>query len=404
MMKSRKPNTIQNESLNMTSDVKTISPRMRVIRSIRQWIDDGDLLHGDRLPAEMTLAQQLDVSRDTVRAALKHLEEQGLLSNSRNRTRRVVAQAQQQKQTHSLSLMAKSIAVLASFGNVKEPQPSSFMVVVQHEAVEQITRSGWHALRLEPQHVAEPGFCKQLLSDPPAGLLITEGVINHQPARDLIQQCAQAGVPIVINDDEPEIPGCDHVIFDHFAGSRMVTEYLIQQGARNITPLFCCDPNRLWAQRRLAGYQAAMQDAGLEPMAVNWVPAMYDNATDHTAKQHLELQSRLFIGYLAPQLAGPRVPDAVITINDGHTFPVAIACRILGLEPNVDIKIAGYDNTWTESYERPLESTVPIVTVDKNNPQAGQEMVRLLVERLEHRLADEPQIRKIQPRLVIPNA
>jgi DNA-binding LacI/PurR family transcriptional regulator len=102
-------------------------------------------------------------------------------------------------------------------------------------------------------------------------------------------------------------------------------------------------------------------------------------------------------------LRSQRVPDAVITINDGHVFPVAAACRMLGFEPNVDIKIAGYDNSWMSAPERELEPTRPIVTVDKNNPQAGRVMVELLVGRIEKRISDQPHVRKIEPLLVFPS-
>lgn len=389
-----------NEETDMASGVQTISPRMRVIQSIRKWIDDGRLTQGDRLPAEMALARQLDVSRDTVRAALKHLEEQGLLTNSRNRSRQVVTQAI--KHSAGQSLMSRSIAVLASFGADEMLYNRYNMGVVQQEAVEQITREGWHALRLHPEQVAQENFAKLLLADPPAGLLISEGVINNDKARLLIERFIQAGVPVVVNDDDPDIDGCDHVIFDHFKGSQMVTEYLIQQGARHIVPLFSCDNRHTWAQRRLAGYESAMQQAGMEPMQAIWIDVHMNKSMSRSEKTYFDVQTHLFLGYLVQLLQSDHKPDAIITINDGHTFPIAAACRILGLKPNVDIKIAGYDNSWMDSFEKELEPTLPIVTIDKNNPQAGREMVRLLVDRLENRLSHEPHVRKIEPLLIFP--
>lgn len=397
MSRKQIQNTVEAE---MASQPQALSPRMRVIRSIRQWIDEGELIDGDRLPAEMALARKFDVSRDTVRAALKQLEQQGLLSISRNRSRQVVAQPK--KHSAGQSLMSKSIAVLGSFGRPGQQYASSNMGMVQQEAVEQIAKSGWHAIQLQPQQVAEEGFAKQLLADPPAGLLIAEGVVGNDQARALVEKFIQDGVPVVINDDDPDLAGCDHVIFDHYTGSHMITEHLIQLGAKNIVPLFLCDMNRTWAQKRLAGYQAAMQESGLDPMAATWIDVHWDQTISCPDEKRFELQTRLFVGYLLPLIQSERVPDAIITINDGHTYPIAAACRILGLEPNVDIKIAGYDNSWMNSFEIELEPTRPIVTVDKNNPQAGHEMVQLLVDRLEKRLPDQPHVRKIKPLLVIP--
>lgn len=375
---------------------------MRVISSIRQWINQGELAQGDRLPAEMQLARKFDVSRDTVRAALKDLEDQGLLTSSRNRTRQVAAR-QPQASTGS-SLMSKSIAVLASFGELDKRYPDTNMAVVLQEAVEQIASAGWHAIHLQSQQVAQDDFVCQLLADPPAGLLIAEKVIGNDKARVMVQRLLEAGVPIVINDEEPDIKGCDQVIFDHYAGSYELTTYLVKQGAKNIAPLFFCEQDHLWVARRFAGYEAAVKKAGLQPLPVTWIDSRWDQSLNCSQDQRFEMQTRLFVGYLVSLLKADCVPDAIITINDGHTYPIAAACRLLGVEPNVDIKIAGYDNSWMHSFENELEPSRPVATIDKNNPEAGREMVQLLIDRIEHRLTSKPQIRKIKPYLVIPDS
>jgi GntR family transcriptional repressor for pyruvate dehydrogenase complex len=55
-------------------------PRQQVERQIKQAILDGSLRNGDRLPAEHTLAQSFNVSRATIREALRSLIESGLLT------------------------------------------------------------------------------------------------------------------------------------------------------------------------------------------------------------------------------------------------------------------------------------------------------------------------------------
>lgn len=378
----------------------THSPRMKVISTIRRWIDKGELNCGDRIPAELSLAQQLEVSRDTVRAALQDMEDQGLLTSSRNRTRQVANVPA--KPRSGASLMSRSIAIIANFGDPDRNFDASTMGAVQQEAMQEITSSGWHAIRLEPKQAAEESFIDQLLYDPPAGLLMTENSLSNPQVQQLVARLRQAEIPVVVNDDEPEIHDCDHVIFNHYAGSHMVTDYLIQHGCKHIKPIYFCDRHLAWASRRQAGYEAAMREAGLKPMEVQWVDPRWDRTNGEFDEERFEMLTRLFVGYLAPLLNSDRKPDAVMVINDGHVYPIASACRVLGLEPNKDILLGGYDNSWSISYERFVEPHNPIVTIDKNNPKAGREMVRLLIDRLEGRIEPVPQIRSIEPLLIEP--
>ena len=61
----------------------TNTAAQEVIAHIRGMIRSGELKPGDRFPAERTLAQQLGVSRNTVREALHYFEAIGLASTRR---------------------------------------------------------------------------------------------------------------------------------------------------------------------------------------------------------------------------------------------------------------------------------------------------------------------------------
>jgi GntR family transcriptional repressor for pyruvate dehydrogenase complex len=57
-----------------------LRPRQQVESQIKQAILEGSLRDGDRLPAEQALAQSFNVSRATIREALRSLVEAGLLT------------------------------------------------------------------------------------------------------------------------------------------------------------------------------------------------------------------------------------------------------------------------------------------------------------------------------------
>jgi hypothetical protein len=110
--------------------------------------------------------------------------------------------------------------------------------------------------------------------------------------------------------------------------------------------------------------------------------------------------ARHLVGHLAAHLTGPRAADAIMCGSDGQTITLAAACRQLHLEPGEDVAVVGYDNYWRDVPSRKFEPYVPPATVDKRNTDSGAAMVRLLLDRMEGKLPDEPVVRRIDPVLV----
>lgn len=72
------------EGLDLShAEVRLVSGYQAVLEVLRREVALGRLLPGDRLPAERALAEQLGVSRETVRQALRVLEGSGLVEVSR---------------------------------------------------------------------------------------------------------------------------------------------------------------------------------------------------------------------------------------------------------------------------------------------------------------------------------
>jgi DNA-binding transcriptional MocR family regulator len=99
--------------------IENSSPKVRSIRPLKQWIQEGKLLSGEQLPAENKLACLLGVSRTTVRAAVKFIEREGLLRSSENRCRVVMGPAQP-----TSGLVSEAIAILIHLGDIT-PSKSS---------------------------------------------------------------------------------------------------------------------------------------------------------------------------------------------------------------------------------------------------------------------------------------
>jgi GntR family transcriptional regulator, transcriptional repressor for pyruvate dehydrogenase complex len=77
----------------MLTPVRQIAAHELVVDQMRRAIESGQFRPGDRLPSERDMADQLDVSRTTVRAAASVLEHEGLLVVKRGRGGGFIVQA-----------------------------------------------------------------------------------------------------------------------------------------------------------------------------------------------------------------------------------------------------------------------------------------------------------------------
>ncbi|WP_051423384.1 FadR/GntR family transcriptional regulator [Arthrobacter sp. MA-N2] len=99
-------------------------PRQQVESQIKQAILDGSLRDGDRLPAEHALAQSFNVSRATVREALRSLVEAGLLTKGPGTTSGLFVQSVDHN-SFSRVVSDRLISVL-DIGSVTPDEVSNF--------------------------------------------------------------------------------------------------------------------------------------------------------------------------------------------------------------------------------------------------------------------------------------
>jgi len=73
--------------------IRKIAVHELVVQRLRRAIHLGDYLPGDRLPSEREIAERLEVSRETVRDAIKVLEKEGYLVSRRGASGGIVVTA-----------------------------------------------------------------------------------------------------------------------------------------------------------------------------------------------------------------------------------------------------------------------------------------------------------------------
>lgn len=369
----------------MKTGEQTISlpPRARVIHYLRQALAAGVFAPGDQLPSEQELCRQVRVSRTTVRAALQTLEAEHFL-NCEGR-RRFISAAHAGSPRKS-TLFTETIAVLDDEVYPEDEASCWGEWEVFYHLNREAVRRNCHTFSFKTGDFT-PAKAEHLVREHPLGLILLHQ--NRTPSeaiRRLLDGCRSAGIPLVrYESDTPECPGADVIASDHRQGCAELTRWLIGQGKKRILRywrLNSLDPARpSWLVQRDLGYEDAMREAGLEPLpAVEYT--YYDQDRTPTRR---DFDCRVYeaMGRLYEYQALHGRVDAVVCASDGVTFSVAAACRKLGLKPNRDLWIAGYDNNYYNCPDRMFEETLPLVTADKNNRRLGLALFEQLLRRRE---------------------
>ncbi|GAA3819230.1 LacI family DNA-binding transcriptional regulator [Sphaerisporangium flaviroseum] len=128
-------------------------------------------------------------------------------------------------------------------------------------------------------------------------------------------------------------PGFDSVHTDDAEGGRLVAEHLLARGHRRLAFLGEAQRTHLYvspSQRRLAGYRAALAEAGHPP-------AQDDiRFAGHGLRPAIAAATDL--------LSAPGRPTAVFAGDDTLAAGVLAAARTLGLDVPADLAVAGFDD------------------------------------------------------------
>lgn len=382
------------------SAIENNSPKVRSIRTLKQWIQQGQLPAGEQLPAENELARLLDVSRTTVRAAVKSLEDEDLLRYNHNRRRIVVGSAPRKS-----GFVSDAVVILTHLpekppgGNPLQSQ-TGWERYIQIGLIEAIREAGMHALTVQVD-LLRSDLIKSLTTEPPRGLVVMRPSLHPSASLELAITLRDLKIPVVFYG-YTDLAKFDTVTSDSAAGCYDLTNWLISTGRRRLLrvwPTVNKGDNPEWRRHRCAGFEQAISEHKLELLPELNFPNLWDPLID--TRENFDMRVHLMVGYLFGHLNGPNPVDALIALTDGDCYVLAAACRILGKEPNKDISVVGYDNYWKDSPDRRWEHTGPLATVDKLNIKLGYELMTLLQARINGTLPAEPQIRMIKPELQV---
>lgn len=172
----------------------------------------------------------------------------------------------------------------------------------------------------------------------------------------------------------------DAVVIDNYKGAYEATAHLIAQGHRRIGCIHGLGHTQLTVDR-LAGYQHALKDHGLE----------FDNALlftgDYTPPTGLTGAHRL--------LALPEPPTAIFAFNDMMALGAMQALSERGLRVPDHVAIIGFDGIGLTEHTCP-----PLSTVEQPIPEMSRLAIGMLLDRINDRAPPESRTAVVEPRLI----
>ncbi len=186
--------------------------------------------------------------------------------------------------------------------------------------------------------------------------------MSHHREDHLPGELIASGLPCVFVG-RPLDPGgvtVPYVDADNTGGARAATEHLIKRGATRIATI-AGDPDMPAGVDRLAGWRAAMHDAGLPTDAV----AYGDFTADGGARGMTELLS-----------AHPDL-DAVFVASDLMATGALRVLRDAGRTIPDDVAVVGFDDSMLAP-----ATTPPLTTVRQDAVKLGQRSAEILLKRL----------------------
>lgn len=294
---------------------------------LREELSLSGLQTGYRLPTEQELSRQYQLSRQTVRHALRILEEEGLI------------QRRQGSGSYSTGLRPgappRQIAIVASF------MDDYIFPAILHDAADVFSRQGYSTAvyATENKVEAEREILLRLLEEPVRGLLV-EGSKTALPTpnADLYQRLRRMGTPIVfLHGVYAELDRTPCVADDNYGGGYQLARYLIAHGHREIAGIFKSDD--MQGPQRYHGAVSAIRDAGLAICDRRF--AWYD--TEDRRRLLEERDSGLLAGFLRNRLENA---TAVICYNDEIAYHLIQALREENRRVPEEVAVVSFDNSY----------------------------------------------------------
>jgi LacI family transcriptional regulator len=307
-----------------------------------------------RPPTLKQIAEQAGVHVSTASRVLRQPEPVDGWTESALRVREVAADLGYQRNLWAASLRTRKTTTIG----VVMPRLTDGVVATVFQGIEAAaSKAGYSVLLSSPPDEPESQrrAAELLVGRQVDGLLLSS---VHSPGHDFVKSLPAGGLPVLLLNRHANA-GYPFVAGDDYRGGYLAGRHLIERGYTRIA-IVAGPTHASTAQDRLAGFQHAIEEAGLS------LPAGYIQHSTFHVEGGITAATRL--------LKGPEPPQAVFTVSDTLAFGVLGAARDLGLRIPDDLALVGYNDIPVAA-----QLPVPLTTVRTPAEQIGAEGFRRLL-------------------------
>ena len=293
----------------------------RTEQVLREAIQRGEF-SGNRLPSAAEIAEQLGVSRETVRLAQENLQREGLLVKYRRKGTLIQPPAMSLKKTAGRSsLLGYLQADYPSPNREEEIVTRATSGLMLQGAMREASRSGCRLVVHHAPHTDMERGIEQILHESP----LRGAIFVSFGEEKLVRRTLGRGLPVVLLDHELNLPSISTVREDSKQGAGIAVTHLAKLGHRRIAyaDWHLADLNP-W---RITGYRKALSDARL-PRRRAW-----ELSTQITPTGADELVEKL--------LALRPLPTALVCFNNSLAALAIDRLRRRGVRVPEDLSVMG---------------------------------------------------------------
>lgn len=314
---------------------------------------EKDLSAGDRLPSMSQMAKHWDVGFNTIKAAIRELEQKGLVRRGSKRGEGPLVLGKEDGQFSNATFChfrsyndAFELQIASGVRHFADEVNADSVVIDINESVDyllsilEITRP--HNIIVKP--------------------------IDSVKFREKIQILQQSTNVVFVDGYLPDVE-ISSVSVDHLDGAYQATKHLLQENNLPVYYFGHLNPNDTVIQLRIEGWATAMREYGYLDVSefMYKIPLMQGNTSHESYADVFRKASFDFLTSIDFK------PISLFTHNDYAAQAIINNAEKLGLEIRQDIKLAGFGNL-------PLCNNLPVklTSVDQSNEQVGYEAAKLL--------------------------